>query len=507
MRVVYVHLPRFPVQRRVVEAPSFAGRPFVLVEETRGHRRIAFASSSALKAGVRPQMTLTEGTALCPSLQAVPYVPEEEVRALRSLGEALMALGPAFQLSAPDGVWLDASAASLCGDEAGLLQRVLQLCQEHGYRGQAVVASQPFTARAVARYAGVPVRVVTAEGTREALAGLPLGALEGEVATFAAPLRALGLSSLGEVAALPPGALVARLGAGGHRVHQLCRGEDDTLLVPEPLTEVLEEALALDWPAEALEPLLFALKTTLDRLCARLAGRKRAAIRVALTLRLDPRGEHTLPLTLARPSAQPKLLLDLLKHRIADLTLQHPVCGVAVRVLEACEDRGQQLTLGEGPEGDAALEVVLARLSAALGEETLFAADVHAQHRPERAYAPRPFRLERKASGLLAELPAERARDVPRPEETHRERPSRLLDPPPRLEAVVDEGGTLRAARVLGQRREVLALAGPERLAGEWWAPEPFSRDYYRVHFDGVGPVWIYRDARDGRYYLHGMFD
>ena len=32
-------------------------------------------------------------------------------------------------------------------------------------------------------------------------------------------------------------------------------------------------------------------------------------------------------------------------------------------------------------------------------------------------------------------------------------------------------------------------------------------RDYYRVLFEGLGPVWVYREAKDGRYYLHGMFD
>ena len=43
-RIVYVHLPRFPVQHRVLEEPGLAGQPLALVHETKGVRRVAFAS-------------------------------------------------------------------------------------------------------------------------------------------------------------------------------------------------------------------------------------------------------------------------------------------------------------------------------------------------------------------------------------------------------------------------------------------------------------------------------
>ena len=177
-----------------------------------------------------------------------------------------------------------------------------------------------------------------------------------------------------------------------------------------------------------------------------------------------------------------------------------------MKVLESCDDPGQQLALGDGPQGDARLEVVLARLSAELGEDALFSAEVAASHRPEAAYSPRPFRVEETEAGLLAELPGSRPELAPAAA-TSRERPSRLFPRPSPLEAFVDPRGLLEAARLWGKRRRVTALAGPERLCGEWWGDEPFSRDYFRVQFEGLGPAWVFRDARDGRFYLHGMFD
>ncbi|WP_224240887.1 Y-family DNA polymerase [Hyalangium gracile] len=503
MRLGYLHLSRFPAQRRVIEMPSLAGKPFVLEEEVRGQRRVAFASSSALKAGVRTGMTLTAATALEPSLQHFPYRAGEEARALMSLGEALMCVAPGFQLSAPDGMWFDASAAHLFGGEEGLCLRALEVCSGHGYRGKAVVASELFTARVLARLGTRPVLVVPEGGSARALAPLPLTALEGrEREAFAA----LGLSTLGEVAALPAGAVAARGGAAGLQAHTLCGGGDDTPFVAAVLEEVLEERMTLEWPAESFEPLQFALKTVLDRLCARLAGRRRAAVRLSFVLKLDPSGLVELPLTLARPTARAKLLLDLARHQLSDLRLENPVATLSVRVEEHSEDRGQQLALGDTPEGDAALEVVLSRLATTLGEEALFSASLEAVHRPEQAYVARAFHPPASTRGMAGELLPEEEVEVP-VDEALKERPSRLLEQPATLDAEVTESGELLAAWLLGKRRRVVAMAGPERLGGEWWAQSPFSRDYYRVHFEGLGPAWVFRDAQDGRFYLQGLFD
>lgn len=503
MRLGYLHFSRFPAQRKVIEVPALTGKPFVLEEEVRSARRVAFASTSALKAGVRPGMTLTAATALEPSLQHFPYKEEDETRALTSLGEALMCVAPGFQLSSPDGMWFEASAAHLFGGEEGLCLRALEVCSGHGYRGRAVVASELFTARTLARHGTRPVLVVPEGASAQALAPLPLAALEGsEREAFAS----LGLNTLGEVAALPPGAVAARGGMARLRVHTLCRGGDDTPFVPAVLEEVLEERMTLDWPAESFEPLQFALKTLLDRLCARLAGRRRAAVRLTFVLKLDPSGQVELPLTLARPTSRAKLLLDLARHQLSDLRVENPIAGITVRVDEHNEDRGQQLALGDTPEGDAALEVVLSRLATTLGEDSLFSASLEAVHRPEQAYAAQAFHPPATTRGMAGELLPEAEVEVPL-EDAVKERPSRLLEQPATLDAEVTESGELRAAWLLGKRRRVMAMAGPERLGGEWWAKDPYSRDYYRVHFEGMGPAWVFRDAKDGRFYLQGLFD
>jgi protein ImuB len=505
-RVVYVHLPRFPVQRRVLDEPALAGQPLALVQEAKGALRVAFASGAAQREGIRTGMTLTAARALLPALRDGLHDAVAEAQALSSLAEGFLRFSPGFMPSAPDGLWLDASAASLFGGEAGLVDRVEAQARAAGFRTRVVLASELFTARALARF-GAATRACVAPGdSARTLAALPLQALE-DAPDVVASLRALGLSTLGELAALQSTQVISRLGAQGLRAQRLAQGHDETRLLPAVLPEVVEEVRTLESPAESLEPLLFALKASLDRLSARLRGRQRAAVRLTLTLVLEPTGPTPVPLALARPTTDPKLLLDLVRHRLESVRLDAPVATLVVTVDESCEDRGQQGVLGDAPAGDAALETVLARLATALGPEALGSPVLADDHRPESAHAPGPFRPPRREPGMFAE--ARRAPPpTPPPPAWQLERPLRLLpgegEP---IDVELDALGALRSARVLGRRRAVLAIAGPERLGGQWWTETPFQRDYYRVHLEGLGAAWVYRRAGESGFYLHGLFD
>ena len=582
MRLGALHLPRFPLQRLVLEQPSLSGKPIVMHADDRGSQRVHFVSASALKAGLRPGLTVSAAAAIVPDVVKVAFDLEAEKAALVSLGERLMAVTPAFEVDAPDGLWLDASASHLAGGEALWAKLVLSSLAEAGYRARCVVASDRFTSQALARFGQEPLAVVTATGS-SVLAPLPLQALEvgwlGVDAT--APFRSLGLSTLGELAGLASGAVVARFGTMGLHAARLCRGDDDSRFVAQVLPEKVIERVQLDWPAEHLEPLLFGLKTIVDRLCGRLQGRQQAAVQLTVTLTLDSRERRAVPLRLARPTSQAKLLLELIRHRLTDMTVNQPIVALEVVIDESCADPGRQLRLGDAPAGEAELEVVLARLQSALGPDTLFSAVPQAQHRPEDGWVATPFRPpdagrlsdvwgvveadwalgtelaeadddEREevvhAPASLTPLPqkpvgamwlpgqAQRSEEEaqvsdlvtfidqqagqahlkPKPKavETPRAEPTTLLARPPRLfrepaalHVDVAADGAMRWVTLLGRRRRVESLVGPERLTGAWWAAQPFARDYYRVQVEGVGALWVFRDGRNGSFYVQGMFD
>ena len=52
----------------------------------------------------------------------------------------------------------------------------------------------------------------------------------------------------------------------------------------------------------------------------------------------------------------------------------------------------------------------------------------------------------------------------------------------------------------------IVSAAGPDRVSGGRWS-EPYAREYFRCVTDDGMMVWLYRDAREDSWYLHGWWD
>src|SRR5207247_8036141 len=66
--------------------------------------------------------------------------------------------------------------------------------------------------------------------------------------------RSWGIRTLGELAALQPADLAARLGPAGLVWQAIARGDDVRPLVPDVPEERFESSIELEWPIEGLEP-------------------------------------------------------------------------------------------------------------------------------------------------------------------------------------------------------------------------------------------------------------
>jgi protein ImuB len=47
---------------------------------------------------------------------------------------------------------------------------------------------------------------------------------------------------------------------------------------------------------------------------------------------------------------------------------------------------------------------------------------------------------------------------------------------------------------------------GPERIEAGWWDDGDIWRDYYIAQNLQGMRLWIFRDCRESRWYLHGLF-
>ncbi|MGC3998412.1 MAG: DNA polymerase Y family protein [Anaeromyxobacter sp.] len=546
-RVLALHLPDLALQRLLrgrarEEAP---GEGLAVLEDG----RVLCCDAAARAAGVRRGMSAAEAHAACGRLATVQADRQADRAALRALAEVLLGLAPAVEVALPDALLLDAGAAHVlagrraeggadarAAGEQLLAERALAAVAEMGYAAVAALADGRAPARALAGQValapsgpatpgqaeskargsgGGRILRVAPGGTAAALAALPPAAL-GLPPAVVARLAALGLDDAGALARLPEGTLAHRFGQEGVAAARLARAEDPSPLVPYVPQTLPEEALELEGPAEAAEPLLFALKRLADRVASRLAGRGLGASRLRLVLKLDPRGEERIDLPLAAPTAAAARWLAPLKEHLFSLRLPAAVVGLRLLAVEVAVVGVEQLAFGDRPEALAALEGVLARLSARLGDGALFAAEPVERYRPEGAYRPVAFRPPGRSAGrdgARAPGPGVLPGLGPRREGgaggaaalASAGRPTRLLQAPEPVVAE-GEGGRLTALRVGGRDRAVLRFEGPERLSGEWWS-ERFDCDYYRILLDGLGDCWVFRDAADGRLYLHGFFD
>src|SRR6267142_5263850 len=443
MKIACLEVPGLSLVAALRAEPQLCGEPLAVVQAGRdlgGRARVLGATSAAQ--GVEVGQLLAEARAICPRLLTREASAERERAAEQTAREAAAAISPRVEEAGPGLVYLDASGLeALIGDDRAVARALVAAAERVGVRAAVGLASSKSVARLAARAAaadltleatssgvgGGAFRVVPPEEQREFLAGLPLYALE-LPDELQESLRRFGLHSLGEVAALPPGPLAARLGPEAALLSRLARGEGASALTPRPQPDRFEGGEELEWDASSIEPLLFVWKALLDRLAQRFLARWLMARELLLELRLADGSWDERSLDLAAPTREVASLLQLLRLAVES---RPPPAGVRAVRLSAVATREvlEQMTLfGARGASPTQLAAAVARLSALVGPERVGRAEA-----PDR-WA--PFAVECRKF----EPPPPSGIPMPAPVEVSLA--ARALRPPRMAEVRCDEQGT-----------------------------------------------------------------
>ena len=327
------------------------------------------------------------------------------------------------------------------------------------------------------------VTVVDPGGEAAALAPWPIGLLErlphlsGEAGSSirsgwtGAVFGRWGVRTLGELAALPPADLAARLGPRGLAGQAIARGEDMAPFVPDAPEERFEGSLELDWPIEGLEPLSFVLTRLLEPLSARLERRDRGTAVLHVRLGLVTRETDRRRLELPSPIRDVRTLRTL---ALLDLETHPPHAAIdrVTVVIDPTPGRVLQHTLfARARPTPEQLSTLLARLGALMGQDRIGAPATVDTFRPG-AFAMTPFATDHDAAADGSSGDRERSEPAARsPQPPLVSALRRCRQPVPAR--VVVEGG--RPARVTTDRHgfiggRVVQAAGPWRTSGHWWA-------------------------------------
>ncbi len=313
---------------------------------------------------------------------------------------------------------------------------------------------------------------------------------------FRDALARLGIHSLGQLVQLPSVGILERFGVEACRLVQLARGERWDPLVPSTQPERLEQRVLLDDEERALEPLVFVIKSALDRLLSELAARRRALTELHLELRLrhsvhvlETRTEHIKP---AEPTLDSRSLLRLVHLRLEGTP---PRAGVIELRLWSSDEpaTSEQLSLfRQKPTRDPrAAREVLARLRAELGEDAVTTPGLRDGHLPEASFG------WQRLSALVDAQPQTR-----RVSALIRRIFSRAQALPQQSSSVRDDGWMLSGL----EHGAVVRIQGPYVLSGGWWIQE-LHREYHFVETKRGDCLWLYYDQGRRRWFWHGAVE
>ena len=147
------------------------------------------------------------------------------------------------------------------------------------------------------------------------LSGLPLTLLPADAAVRQR-FAMFGLTTMGQLAALPRSAVGAQFGASGERLQALARGNDPRPIVPRRRPGRVETAVIFDPPLDRIGAVGLTLRRLCAELCDRLRQRHLAPGRAVLSLVLEDAPAIRVAQPFPQPALEPDWIARLLLSRL-----------------------------------------------------------------------------------------------------------------------------------------------------------------------------------------------
>lgn len=464
-------------------------------------------------------MTLSDAGAL---LRRAARVMDASARrdrvALRRLTERMMRFSPVVAADPPDGVLLDImGCAHLFGGEHEMHRRVCRWLARRGLTARVSIAPTIGCAWAVARHSADDSLIVLERGARAAMQPLPIASLRlsGEAL---AGFDEISIENVGQFMALPRALVPSRFGAEAlHRLDEALGGAHEWVEPLRPHEPVRAECV-FEGPTTRLDAVEDATRRVIDQIVASLRERSLGVTRLELEhTRADLTPERR-SIVLTRPCADAKHLWKLIVPRLERLHMGFGVTGVhalaaGVSRLQQTQSAIHRAMPGKGDGEslstagqDQAFAELLDTLTNRLGAGRVLRVEWVQSHIPERAVRVRsvlesPWRKPSDAGGSACAT-------------TEPARPSLLFDEPEPANAIsLWPDGPIHRLLWRSHDHAIIACLGPERIEAEWWrdsgagqGARACARDYFRVQSVGGVWLWLFRERRNSRWFVHGVW-
>lgn len=365
--------------------------------------RVVACSASARAAGVVIGQRRRQAQQRCPDATLIDHDPDRDARAFESILGCVGAFAPRIEVIEPGWLCLETRGPSrYFGGDERLVEQIVAAVRESGPTADATgladlgigVADGRFASAVAARLcpdvrahgayigtqSGPPGGVIVPAGQSAAfLAPRPVAWLHetGETSVDLVGLFArLGLSTLGDLAALARSDVAGRFGPPGEWAHRLAGGHDDRLSRAEaPPTEQRIEQV-FDDPVEQLQPLVFVGKQLADQLVESLTLAGMIATRIVVTAETD-HGERSERVWYRGSGLSAGAMVERIRWQLEGWIAQpgglsSGVVLVRIDPDELRPDGGEQLRLWGGlSSADERAVRVVTRLAGMVGESAV----------------------------------------------------------------------------------------------------------------------------------------
>ena len=304
-RIAHVDMDAFYAAVEIRDDPSLAGKPVVVGGAPDQRGVVAAASYEARRYGIRSAMPMAQAVRRCPGLVRLPGDPARYAEVSRRIFEVLGTFSPTLETLSLDEAFLDASGTERhFGPSAELGRRIKEAIREAVALTASVgIAPCKFAAKLASDH-GKPDGLVVIEpgGLIAFLAPLPIERLWGVGEKTAPRLHALGIRTMGDLAARDPAWVRASLGDHGLHLQQLARGEDDREVVPDAAARSISSEMTFATDLADRARLKALLADQAQRVGARLRRAGVLARTVAIKLRDETFDTRTRQKTLGAPT-------------------------------------------------------------------------------------------------------------------------------------------------------------------------------------------------------------
>jgi len=468
-----LHLPELPLD--VLFDGDTAAPCRAVLDGTANRPLIAQANAAAQAAGVRTGHSLAAARVHAPDLVVRWRQPRAESQRLETLAAWAYGYSSQVTLRAPDALLLEVGASlRLFGGWTRLQALLRDGLGALGHRHVLAAAPTPAAAEALA-CAGEHLALFDALHARNALAALPLPR-SGLPERLVQALHAVGWRRLGELLRAPRAELARRFDpALPAWLDRLTGASPD----PRPLfrpPDRFDRLIEFDVGIDSLESLGFVLQRLCRELAAYLQARDGGVQQFLLCCGHDDLAATPLEIGLRHPQREAQPLFEAARGKLERSPLPAPVRSLGLHAEHLPPFVPERRDLFDPlPRGDLDWPALHERLRAKLGESAVRGLQLHADHRPEKAYrVAEPTAAYHCVSPPLPNAP----------------RPLWLLPrPQPIAQSALD------------------ILGPPERIETGWWDGEDVRRDYVIAELPGGQRAWLYRDAgSNGPWLLHGWF-